>query len=151
MVKISNDPKRRFRRLSYTVGEKKILIVDDEVSILAMLKEALNLSGYTVRTAETAEDALKILKNETIMVMFIDIRLPGISGIDLCWKIRASDQISIIHAFTGYSTYYGLQECRAAGFDDFFVKPVEIDILLKAAADAFAKLKRWKVNDYNVM
>lgn len=129
---------------------KKILIVDDEKSILEMLKEAFHLAGYTVRTAENAEDALKILKDETIMVMFLDIRLQGTSGIDLCWKIRENDQISIIHAFTGYSTYYGLLECRAAGFDDFFVKPVEIDLLVKAADDAFEKLARWKVNDYTV-
>jgi FixJ family two-component response regulator len=41
-------------------------------------------------------------------------------------------------------------ECRTAGFDDFFVKPVEINVLIKAAADAFEKLTRWKVNDYTV-
>lgn len=133
------------------MSEKKILIVDDEVSILALLEEAFNLSGYAARTARNAEDALKVLEDETIKVMFLDIRLPGMSGIDLCGKIRERDQISIIHAFTGYSTYYGLLECRSAGFDDFFVKPVEIDVLLKAAADAFEKLTRWKVSDCNLI
>ncbi len=150
MVKIPNSPEKRFRRFSRTVDEKKILIVDDEASILAMLKEAFNQDGYTVRTAENAEDALKILKDETIRVMFLDLKLPGMSGIDLCRRIRATDQISIVHAFTGYSTYYGLMECRTAGFDDFFVKPVEINVLLKAASDAFEKLTRWKVNDHTV-
>lgn len=133
------------------MGEKKILIVDDEVSILALLKETFSIAGYTVRIAESAEEALNILKDETIMVMFLDLRLPGMSGIDMCWKIRETDQISIIHAFTGYSTYYGLLECRAAGFDDFFVKPVEIEVLLKAAENAFEKLARWKVSDYNLI
>jgi len=137
--------------LSYPLDEKKILIVDDEVSILALLEEAFSIAGYTVRIAENADEALNILKDETIMVMFLDLKLPGMSGIDLCVKIREIDQISIVHGFTGYSTYYGLLECRTAGFDDFFVKPVEIDVLLKAAADAFEKLKRWKVSDYYVV
>jgi CheY-like chemotaxis protein len=131
-------------------GDKKILVVDDEVSVLAMLKETLSSAGYEVRTAKNAEEALKILKTETIMVIFLDLRLPGMNGIDLCWKIREKDKISIAYAFTGYSTFYGLLECRAAGFDDFFVKPVASKLLLKAAKDAFEKLGRWKVRDYNL-
>ncbi len=130
---------------------RKVLVVDDEVPILEMLVETFTMAGYTVRTAENAEAALKILKEETIMVMFLDIRLPGMSGIELCRRIREADQISIIHAFTGYSTIYGLLECRAAGFDDFFVKPVETELLLKAADDAFEKLERWKAHEYEIM
>ena len=132
-------------------GEKKILVVDDESSILAMLKETLSAAGYNVRTAKNAEEALKILKTETIMVMFLDLRLPGMSGIDLCWKIREKDKISIVYAFTGYSTFYGLLECRAAGFDDFFVKPIASKMILKAAKDAFEKLGRWKVRNYDLI
>jgi|APFre7841882630_1041343.scaffolds.fasta_scaffold02297_5 CheY-like chemotaxis protein len=131
-------------------GDKKILVVDDEVSVLSMLKETFGTAGYEVRTARNAEEALKILQTETIMVMFLDLRLPGMNGIDLCWKIREKDRISIIYAFTGYSTFYGLLECRAAGFDDFFVKPVSSKLLLKAAEDAFEKLGRWKVSNYDL-
>lgn len=130
--------------------EKKILVVDDEISILAMLKEIFSSEGYTVRTAENAEEALDILDRESIKVMFFDLRLSTMSGIDLCWKIREKDQVSIIYAFTGYSTYFGLLECRAAGFDDFFVKPVETKLLLHAAKDAFEKLERWKVRYYEL-
>jgi DNA-binding response OmpR family regulator len=129
---------------------KRILIVDDEVLILDTLKEAFGLAGYTVLTAESAEDALKILKDESIMVMFLDIKLPGMSGVELCKKIRIENQIGIIHAFTGYSNIYGLLECRAAGFDDFFIKPIKINILLKAAQEAFEKLERWEISNYGL-
>ena len=132
-------------------SDKKILVVDDEASVLAVLKETLSLAGYKVRTAKNAAEALKILKTETIMVMFLDLNLPGMNGIDLCWNIREKDKISILYAFTGYTTFYGLLECRAAGFDDFFVKPVSTELLLKAAKDAFEKLGRWKVRDYNLI
>jgi len=132
-------------------GDKKILVVDDEVSVLAMMKETLSSTGYEVRTAKNAEEALKILKTETIMVMFLDLRLSGMNGIDLCWKIREKDKISIVYAFTGYSTFYGLLECRAAGFDDFFVKPLASKLILKAVEDAFEKLGSWKARDYDLM
>ena len=130
--------------------EKKILVVDDEISILDMMREFFDSYGYKVLTAENAEDALKILKKETILVMFLDIRLPGMSGVELCKKIRIEDRISIIHALTGYSNFYGLLECRAAGFDDFFVKPTKLDVLLKAAQDAFEKLERWEVSGFGL-
>ncbi|HYA13514.1 MAG TPA: response regulator [Syntrophales bacterium] len=132
------------------MDEKKILVVDDEELIRDMLKDALGSAGYTVLTAESAEEALKILKTESVMVMFLDIKLPGMNGIDLCKKIRIENQIGMIHAFTGYSNIYGLLECRAAGFDDFFVKPIKTNLLVKAAQEAFEKLERWEVGNYGL-
>lgn len=129
---------------------KKILVVDDEVLILDMLKDAFGSAGYTVLTATSAEDALKILKDESVMVMFLDIKLPGMSGIELCKRIRIEDQVSILYAFTAYSNIYGLLECRAAGFDDFFIKPIKINLLLKAAQEAFEKLKRWDTDSFGL-
>jgi DNA-binding response OmpR family regulator len=121
-----------------------ILIVDDEASILNMLEKAFIKHGYTVRSAESAEEALKILKHENIQVMFLDLKLPGISGVDLCRQIRKDKPIAIIYAITGYTSLFELAECREAGFDDYFTKPVELKILWKAARDAFEKLDRWK-------
>ena len=129
---------------------KKILVVDDEVLILDILKDAFGSAGYTVLTATSAEDALKILKDESVMVMFLDIKLPGMSGIELCKRIRIEDQVSILYAFTAYSNIYGLLECRAAGFDDFFIKPIKINLLLKAAQEAFEKLKRWDTDSFGL-
>jgi len=132
------------------MNEKKILVVDDEVSILDMLKDAFSSAGYTVLTAESAENAIKIFRQESIMVMFLDLNLPGMSGMELCKLIRKQNQISIIYAFTGYSNFYGLLDCRAAGFDDFFVKPVKLDVLLKAAQEAFERLERWEIGNYGL-
>jgi DNA-binding response OmpR family regulator len=133
------------------MDEKKILLVDDEVQILNMLEEAFKLHGYVVTTAESAEKALEILGEESIMVMFLDLKLPGMSGIDLCRQIRKGNQIAIIHALTGYSNFFGLLECRAAGFDDFFTKPVGLKTLFKATEDAFEKIERWNVYEYNLV
>ena len=130
--------------------DKKILLVDDEVLILQMLEEAFSLYNYQVKTAESAETAMDILAKESIMVMFLDLKLPGMSGIELCQQIRKDNQIAVIHALTGYSNFFGLLECRIAGFDDFFTKPVALKTLFKAAEDAFEKIERWKVFEYDL-
>jgi len=130
--------------------EKKILVVDDETAVLSLLKEVFSSAGYAVFSAENAEDALDILKTQSIMVMFLDLKLPGMSGVELCRMIRINNQIGIIHALTGYSDFFGLLECRSAGFDDFFTKPASIEALLKAAAEAFEKLARWNVDVYGL-
>jgi DNA-binding response OmpR family regulator len=132
-------------------GGKKILVVDDEFMILDMMKTVFGNAGYEVFTAENAETALKILGPENIMVMFLDLSLPGMNGIDLCKKIRKENQIAIIFAFTGYSNLFGLLECRAAGFDDFFEKPTDIRLLLKAVQEAFEKLERWRIPELDLV
>jgi len=130
--------------------EKKILVVDDEEVIRNMLQEFLSKNGYEVRLAESAEVALDILKKESLMVMFLDLKLPGISGIELCKKIRKDNDVGIIYAFTGYTDLFGLIDCRRAGFDDFFTKPVKLELILQAAQDAFEKLERWNVDEYDL-
>ena len=133
-----------------SMEKKKILIVDDEAMIRDMLNAVFTEGGYKVFTAENAETAMMILGAENIMVMFLDLSLPGVNGIELCKKIRKENQIGILYAFTGYSNIFGLLECRAAGFDDFFEKPTDVKILLKAAQDAFEKLERWKASELDL-
>jgi CheY-like chemotaxis protein len=123
---------------------RKILIVDDEAAIRAMFERAFGKGGYTLRTAASGEEALEILKQENIQVMFLDLKLPGMTGVDLCKKIRRDKPIAIIYAVTGYTSLFELANCRDAGFDDYFTKPVDLELIYKATQDAFEKLNRWK-------
>ena len=131
--------------------EKKILVVDDEEVIRELLNRMFTHAGYTVRMAESAERAMDILKKESIMVMFLDLNLAGdINGIELCKKIRKDNNIGIIYALTGFTDLFSLLTCRIAGFDDFFIKPADRELLIKAVEDGFNKIERWKVHDYNL-
>ena len=124
--------------------DKKILVVDDEEPVRDLLSMAFNRDGYTVVCAATAEEALEILRKQSIEVMFLDLKLPGMSGLDLCRLIRNQDPIACIFALTGYTFSFDLLQCRQAGFDDCFAKPVRLSILLKTAKDGFEKIERWK-------
>jgi len=123
--------------------EKKILIVDDEASIRDLFHDFFSDAGYAVSLATSAEEALGILDREKLMVMLLDLKLFGMDGIQLCRQIRRTNHIPIIYAMTGWAGLFEIEECREAGFDDFFIKPVKFDLMLEAVEDAFKKLDRW--------
>jgi len=123
---------------------KKILIVDDEPPILRLLSQLFTKAGYDVSTAENAQDALKIIEAGNIMVMFFDLNMPVMNGIELCKKVKSRKPMSIIYAITGYASLFELSECLDVGFEDYFKKPVNISTLLKTAESAFEKVNRWE-------
>jgi len=124
--------------------DRYILVVDDELAILTALEKVFSRAGYRAYLAETAEEALGILEKENINVMFLDLNLPGMNGVELCRKIRKDRPIAVIHAITGYASLFELTDCREAGFDDYFTKPADMEMLLTAAQNAFEKVDRWK-------
>ena len=130
---------------------KRILVVDDEVLIRELFYKVFTEAGYYVHLAESAEKAINILRYNSIMLMFLDLNLPGMSGADLCKKVRKENFIGIIYALTGYTDLFSLIQCRQVGFDDFFTKPASVESLLEAASEAFSKLERWKIDDYNLV
>jgi len=126
------------------MSEKKILVVDDEKAILNLLKQAFLRAGFVVVPAESAEEALKVLEQEELYVMFLDLNLPGMNGIELCRRIKKDKPMAIVFAVTGYASLFELADCREAGFEDYFKKPADIKTLVKVANDAFEKIERWK-------
>ncbi|HKK90434.1 MAG TPA: response regulator [Desulfobacteraceae bacterium] len=126
------------------MAEKTIMVVDDDDDIRQLMEQVFQRAGYRVVLAQSAEEAETILEKETISVYFLDLHLPGMNGLELCRKIRKSMPMAIIHAVTGYSSLFELSECREAGFDDYFHKPVKLSKLVNAAEIAFEKHERWK-------
>jgi CheY-like chemotaxis protein len=126
------------------MSEKRILVVDDEKQIRDMYSQAFTRAGYEVTTAESAEEALEIFKKEQFWVLFLDLNLPGMNGVDLCREIRKQYPMSIAYAVTGYASLFELSDCRDAGFEDYFTKPASLSDLLEAAEYAFKKLARWR-------
>ena len=128
----------------------KILIVDDESSVRELFSGVFVDAGYQVVTAEEGNQALDILHRDDIDVIFLDLKLFGMNGIDLCRQIRVTKPVSMIYAITGWAPLFEIEECREAGFDDYFEKPLDMGILLDVVADAFKKLNRWKKRYQNI-
>jgi len=126
----------------------KILIIDDETSVRELFTGVFTDEDYEVIATEDGNLALEILEQDNIDVIFLDLKLFGMNGIDLCRQIREMKPMSMIFAITGWASLFEIEECRQAGFDDYFEKPLDMDMLTDAVADAIKKLDRWKKRYY---
>ena len=126
------------------MNEKKILVVEDESGIRKLYQQAFKKAGYLVEEAESAERALEVIFNKNFDVMILDLNLPMMNGMELCRQIKQNRPMSIVFAATGYASLFELSECRESGFDDYFIKPVDMKKLIKAVETAFETVARWR-------
>jgi len=109
---------------------KKILVVDDEETIRSIFDMAITHAGHTGCYAESGDEALDILQDEkNIDVVYVDLNLPDMSGVELCSRIRADRPKAVINAITGYAPFFDITECYRSGFDDYLEKPIGADRL----------------------
>jgi len=106
-----------------------ILIVDDDSSVRTPMNEFVKLSGYNSFEASSAEEAIDILKTNTIQVVITDIMLPEMSGFELT-ELIIKEYDSDVIVITGYSDIYSYEEAIKAGASDFIIKPVRFEELL---------------------
>lgn len=124
------------------MGERKILIVEDEQKIADTLKLGLSENGYYVEVAYDGEIGLKLFEKHAFSLVVLDINLPGINGYELCKIMRSQNaQIPII-MLTALSSLNDKIEGYDAGADDYIIKPFEfkelqmkIRVLLKRTMD----------------
>lgn len=107
----------------------RVLIVDDSEALTKTLAWMIEILGHEVRIANDGETALTIAQEFLPELMLFDIGLPGMSGYELCAKIRQVPALkhSMIIAQTGWDRPEHRQKTKEAGFDDHFVKPVPIE------------------------
>jgi DNA-binding NtrC family response regulator len=107
----------------------RVLIVDDETSILLLLKEALTQWGYQVTTATTATEALELIRTQVFDAALTDIRMPDMSGLELLKQIKAQDESIEVVVMTGYPTIASAVEALKEGAFDYLSKPLILDEL----------------------
>src|SRR5499426_1132461 len=111
------------------VETARVLIVDDENSILLLLKEALTAWGYQVATANTATDALAVVRTQVFDAAITDIRMPDMSGLELLKQLKAHDESIEVVIMTGYPTIASAVEALKEGAYDYLSKPLILDEL----------------------
>ena len=120
----------------------KILIIDDHPTMLTMLRQILKQLGFdTIEEAETAERALEILSRGDVRMVFTDLGLPGMSGIELIHQIRqdrATHHLPVI-VLSGISEQETVMEALKAGADNFIVKPCSADTIKEKLVQLLSK------------
>ena len=115
---------------------RTILIVDDDPAQRALLGNFVGGLGYGVREAESAEDALAVLATESPAMMLLDVRLPGMSGIDALPEIRRTHEALPVCLITAHADLRQAVAAVKCGADDYLAKPIDLDELAAAIADA---------------
>ncbi|MFO7749971.1 MAG: diguanylate cyclase [Desulfobacteraceae bacterium] len=110
-----------------------ILIVDDDWAIKETTEEYLRLSGSTVKSARSGEEAVEILSSFDPDIVLTDITMAGMDGLELTQFIKENHHAEVI-VMTGYSADYSYEEAIFAGASDFIFKPFrfeELDLRIK--------------------
>lgn len=102
---------------------KKLLVVDDEPSILTLLKFNLEQSGFEVLTAENGNDALDIATTEDLTLIVLDLMLPGMDGMDVCKTLRQEKINTPILMLTAKDDEFDKILGLELGADDYMTKP----------------------------
>ena len=121
----------------------KILVVDDDLDIIEILKYNLNKSGYLVKSAKNGIEAIKRAKKFMPNIILMDVMMPEMSGIEACSEIKQIDELSetMIIFLSARSEDYTQISAYDAGADDYISKPIKPKILLKKISNIAKKIK----------
>jgi class 3 adenylate cyclase len=114
-----------------SVQRKTVLIVDDQSTARGVLRRMLERAGYRVMEAESGEQALALAAGTAVDAVVLDVKMPGIGGIETCRRLRATQRhrITPILVVTALDERQALTSAFAAGCDDFIPKPIEPVVL----------------------
>jgi CheY-like chemotaxis protein len=112
---------------------KKILFVDDEPDLLTVATFRLKKSGYEVSTAVNGQEALDFVAQNPPDLILLDLRLPLVSGYEVCQRIKADEKLKKIPVilFTASATRDLSEKAKELGADDYLIKPFEAEVLLE--------------------
>ncbi len=108
------------------IAPAKVLVADDEASIRFVLREALEEAGHEVVAVEGGDEAFEALASGSFQVAFLDIRMPGPSGLELLDRVRALGSDTAIVIITAQNTFENAVEAMKRGALDYLVKPFGI-------------------------
>ena len=117
----------------------RILIVDDEETIRLALRKFLRSRGYEVEVAASGDQAMQILDSESFSLMLCDVRMPGMTGVQVVPQAREKDRDLAIIMLTAVNDAATATEVLASGATDYLMKPVELADLQQAVDRALHK------------
>ena len=120
---------------------RRILIVDDEQGIRAALGQLLEFEGYEVRTAGNAVDGLAEYARFKPHLVFMDVKMAGIDGLEALRKLRELDASAVVVMISGHATIQTAVEATQHGAYDILEKPLDTDRILVTLRNALAHLE----------
>ncbi len=117
-----------------------VLFVDDEIDFLTTLLKRMSKRGIDVRGAGNGEEGLELLRQSSSDIVVLDVRMPGMDGIQMLREIKRQWPLTEVIMLTGHASLEAAREGMELGAFDYLMKPVDIDELLYKIEDAFGKI-----------
>ena len=118
--------------------KRKLLIVDDQNGIRILLVEVFSSEGYQTFQASNGKLALDIVKQESPDLVLLDMKIPGMDGLEILKRIKKIDSKIKVIMMTAYGELDMIQEAKATGALMHFTKPFDIDELRIVVEEQFA-------------
>jgi DNA-binding NtrC family response regulator len=117
----------------------RVLIVDDEEELVSALEERLSLRGFLATGVTTGEGALEHLETQPCDIVLLDVKMPGLGGLEVIRRIKTDHpQVEVI-LLTGHGSQNSVEEGMNLGAFDYLMKPVKISTLLQVIVAAGEK------------
>ena len=120
----------------------KIMLVDDEERFLSTTKKLLLKKGLEVLTAASGPEALELLRTHNIHVVILDVKMPGMDGMETLKAIKHTYPLVEVIMLTGHATVESAIDGLKSGAMDYLMKPADMDDLISKAEEAFEKRQR---------
>jgi len=119
---------------------RKVLVVHDDPVVGKSFNRVLSDKGYHVVTAENAHEALEQLRKDEYDVVYTDIKMPGMDGLDLAERVKARRPWTPVIIVTGYGSTANQERARAVGVSAFLHKPLSPEVIEDSAAKVLQDL-----------
>ena len=120
------------------MGTLQLLLVDDEARFLSTTKILLEKRGADILTASNGPDALRIIDDKKVDVVILDVKMPGMDGVEVLRKIKKEHPFIEVIMLTGYASVESAVEGLKLGAFDYVMKPCDIDDIWAKVKDALA-------------
>jgi DNA-binding NtrC family response regulator len=118
---------------------RRIIIVEDEPNVRFVFRAALESDAYTLTTAEDGETALRWLSQEPSDLVLLDLRMPGIGGMEVLRRLRAAGSDVPVIVITAHDSVANAVEAMKLGAIDFLAKPLTPEALRQVVAEVLAR------------
>ncbi len=115
---------------------RRVLIVDDEAGIRAALAQLLEYEGYEARSVASGKEALALYEEWRPQLVFLDVKMAGIDGLETLKRLRALDPAAIVVMISGHATIKDAVEATQSGAYDILEKPLDTDRILVTLRNA---------------
>lgn len=110
----------------------RILIVDDERAVANLLADAIQVQGHEATVVDRGDEALAALARQRPDAVFLDVLMPGMSGVEVLRRIRATDPDLPVILITGHAKQDEIEEARRLGVSEIIEKPFILNNLSQA-------------------